>query len=130
MYKIIYSTVVLVALVPLTGCGQSADDLAQTQIDQLNALADAIESGAEQAEIDAIQQKMKAAKDALDGMQLSDEEKKKLAETHSEEMTKALGRLMKANMSKMGGAMKGMMENMPGQMPPMPEGFGEMPQLP
>lgn len=130
MYKTIYSTVVLIALVPLAGCGQSADGLFQQQVDQLNELADAFEVGAEQAEIDAIEKRMKEAKEAFDGLNLSDDEKKRLIEKYGEEMTEASARLMKAQISKMGGAMKGMIKGMEGNMPAMPKGFDKMPPLP
>lgn len=130
MCKMIYSTVVLIALVSLAGCGESADSLVQQQVDQLNELADALEAGAEQAEIDAIEERMKETKEASDGLNLSADEKKRLTEKYGEEEVKAAGRVMKAKMSKMGGAMQGMIEGMKGKMPAMPEGFGKMPQLP
>lgn len=44
------SLVVIVgAVLPLTGCGQDADGLAQQQIDEMNELAAALEAGASMA---------------------------------------------------------------------------------
>ncbi len=125
MYKMIYATVLLTALVPLAGCGQSGDSLAQQQVDQLNELADAMEAKSEQAKIDAIQKRIDATKKAADDLNLSDDAKKKLAEKYGPELTKAMGRVVKVQMSQMQGAMQGamqgMMQGMEKNMPPMPK---------
>ena len=122
MYKMVCSMVALGALTPLIGCGQSADGLFQQQVDQLNALADAMEAGAEQAKIDEIQKQVKETGEALDALGLSEDEVKKVGEKYKEEMVKALGRVMKAQLPSM--------DDMKGKMPPMPSGFGEMPKFP
>lgn len=122
----------IVALLPLAGCGRSADDLMRQQIAQLNAYADALESGADQAEVKAIDQRMRETQEALDNLNLSDEKKKELAEKHGEELGKALGRVMKAGMKQMGGMMQGMtqgmMQGMQGDTPKLPEGFPKPPE--
>jgi len=131
MYKTLCFAVLLAALAPLAGCGQSADTLAQQQVDQLNELADAMESGADNAELDAIGQRMKTTEQAIKDLSLSDAEKQRLAEKYGEELGKATARVMKAGMSKMGGMMKGMMEGMSqGMQGNMPEGFPQPPKLP
>jgi len=130
MCKKLSWTVLLVALLPLVGCGQSADDLVLQQIDQMNEYADAIEAGSDKAEIEAIGKRMKETEKALEDLNLSDDEKKALAEKHGEEMGKAVTRVMKAGMSQLGEAMQGMMKGMQGQTPKLPDGFPQPPKLP
>ena len=124
MYKSLCLAVVLGALVALTGCGRSPDALVEQQIGQMNEWADAIEAGADQAKIDAIEERLTETKKALEELDLSDAEKKKLAEKYGEELGKATARVMKASMSKMGGMMEGMMkgmkEGLKKEMPGMP----------
>ncbi len=128
MYKSWCSLVLLVALVPLSGCGPSADTLMQQQIDQLNELADAIESGADQAKLDEIGQRMKQTKSTIDGLNLSDAQKKRLAEEYGEATVKATARLARANMTKMGGMFQRMIEGLQQGMQGMPNGFGGPPK--
>ncbi|MBN2477218.1 MAG: hypothetical protein JXB62_21600 [Pirellulales bacterium] len=130
MHKTLGLTVLLLALVPLTGCAPSADDLMQQHIDQFNKLADAMESGADQAKLDAVAEEMKLTKEAIEGLKLSDAEKKRLAEKYGKEAKEAGERVMKATMKKMGGAMQGMMKGLQDEMQNMPKGLGEPPQMP
>ena len=134
MYKTLCFAMLLAALVPLAGCGQSADSLVQQQVDQMNELADALESGADKATLDEIGQRMKTNDQAIKDLNLSDAEKQRLSEKFGEEAGKATARVMKASMSKMGGmmegVMKGMSEGMQGKMPEMPKGFPQPPKVP
>ncbi len=112
MSKVLCCGVLLVALVPLMGCSPSPDTLVQRQIDEMNELAEAIESGVDQAKLDAIGKRMQQTKSALEDLDLSDEEKKRLAEKYGKATMEAAARLAKANMSKMGGVMQGMMKGL------------------
>lgn len=124
MYKVLCSAVVLLGLVSLVGCGPDPDALMQRQIDEMNELADALESGAAQAKLDAIGQRLKETKTAAEGLDLSDEEKKRLLEKYGTAAAKATARLAQASLSKMGGAMKEMANEFQQGMQSMPKSFG------
>jgi uncharacterized protein YktA (UPF0223 family) len=126
MYKVFCGSMMAVVLMLQCGCGQSADTLMQQQVDQLNELADAMESGAETAKIEEINKRMKETAEALKGLNISDAEEKRLGEKFNTEVTEATARVAKANMSQMQERMKGMMPDMP-DMPDMSKG---MPKLP
>ena len=129
MYKVLCGSIMAVFLMSQCGCGPSADTLAQQQIDQLNELADAMESGAEKAELEAINKRMEETNKAIKDMDLSDAEKERLTEEFSTEMTEATARVTKAGMSQMQEQMKGMMPDMP-DMPDMSKGMPGMPKMP
>ncbi len=120
MRKAAYVSVLLVAVVPLVGCGKNADSLITQQIADINQLADALESGAEQSKIEALTDRMNATVKALEDLSLSQEEKNKLTEKHGAELLAARTRLTKAMASRMGGMMKGMAESLKGNLPAMP----------
>jgi hypothetical protein len=126
MYKVLCSSIMAVVLMSQCGCGPSADTLARQQIDQLNELADAMESDAKKAELEAINKRMEETNKAIKDMDLSDAEKERLTEAFGTEMTKATARVAKAGMAQMQEQMKELMPNMP-NMPAMPM---EMPNLP
>ena len=114
VYKALCSTVVLVALAALGGCSKNADSLTQKHIDQMNELADAIEAKADQAKIEEISKRMNETAEAIKDLDLSEAERKKLAEKYGAEMKKATARLMSA----MGGKM--LKDLLPKGMPPSP----------
>jgi len=120
MYKMLMSSVVVVALVSLTGCGESADTLAQRQIDHLNELADVMEAGADKAKIRAIQERMEETTTAMKELDLSDEEEERLTKEYGPKLAEAMARVAKAGMSEMQEQMKGVMESMPKKMPALP----------
>ncbi len=125
MYKVLCGSILAVFLVSLCGCGASGDALAKQQIAELNELADAFESGAEEAKIDEISERMEKTGKAFDELGLSDAQKKELDEKYATEMIKAQARIKKAAVSQMQEKMKGMMPGMP-DMPDM----SKMPAIP
>ena len=129
----IFSTTGLIALVLLAGCGQSADSLVQQQVDQWHELADAMEAGAEQTEIDAIQQRMQVTTKAIRALNLSDGQEERLAKNYGGQIAMALPRVMQARMSKPDGAaeeMNRMIEGMRGNRPIGPRSLDDMRPLP
>ncbi len=125
MYKVLCCSILAVFLVSLCGCGASGDALAKQRIADLNELADAFESGAEEAKIDEISERMEKTGKAFDELGLSDAQKKELDEKYATEMIKALARVTKAGMAQRQEKMKGMMPGMP-NMPDM----SKMPAIP
>ena len=126
----LYLMVLLGVLVSAIGCSPSADSLVQRQIGELNELADALEGGADQAKLDAIGERMKETKTALDNLDIPAAEKKRLAEKYAKPASEALARVAKASMSKMGGMMEGMMQGFQGGAQGFPQGFPKPPKLP
>ena len=115
-----------VVLTCFSGCGNSPDSLMKQQISQMNEMADALEKGASESEVEAIQKRMDATGKKLEDLNLSDEEGQKLLERHKEELTKAIQRLLTASMGK---AVKEMGKGFPGMpagggVPGMPAGGG------
>ncbi len=58
MYKVACLSILSIALVSLTGCGDNADSLTKQAIKDMNAMAGAIESGASESEIESIVKRM------------------------------------------------------------------------
>jgi hypothetical protein len=83
----------LLALI-LAGCGSSGESAIREQIHLMNELADALEAGAPQAKLDEISKKMADNGKKLEA--LSEDERKKLVEKHSEERANASMRLANA----------------------------------
>jgi HAMP domain-containing protein len=123
-------TIVLSGLVVLGGCGNNADSLVEKQIAEMDQLADAIESGADQADIEAIGEQLKETGEALEELGLSDKEKEALQEKYDDEITAAQAKLTKALTEQMGEEMQGMMEGMMKNMGAQPQGMPAMPKLP
>lgn len=129
MCKRILSLVLFAALLPLAGCGgQNAESLIQEQIAQLNSYADALESGADETQLESIQGQMEKTKTALDNLKLSDEEKQKLGDKYGKQLTEAAQRVMLAGRKKMGGMMQGAKKRMPVPTPGSPDGMPKSPK--
>lgn len=103
----------LVLCVGLVGCGNSADSLVKQQIDVINDMAEAVENGASQSEMEEIQERGEAINKKIQDLNLSQEEKEKLLERHKDEYSKATSRLAAAMMSKMSDSFKDMGTNFP-----------------
>jgi hypothetical protein len=88
-----------------SGCGASADSLMKDQIKLMNELADAMESNAAESKLADIKKRMDENSKKLDGLKLSEEDKKRLLEKHKDEFAKATGRLMQAAVKQMGKGM-------------------------
>ena len=114
--KRILVSVCCFGLLILGGCGSKADSLMKQQIDFMNDLAEGIESGASQAEMEKIQERGKAISEELVALDLSPDEIKKLTEKHKDAMKEAAQKLQKTMMSKM-------KEDFGGKFPGAP-GFG------
>lgn len=97
MKRIIATAGALMLIVNLSGCSGSAEDVTKKQIDLMNDLADAIEKK-DEAKAKSIAQELKENGEKLKGMNLSDDEKKKIGEKYKDDMLKAVGRLMGAAM--------------------------------
>ncbi len=123
MYKVLCGSILAVVLTSLCGCSPSADTLVQRRIDQLNELADAMESGAEKAKLEELGERVQETTKAVEALELSDAEKKRLAKKYGTQAAKAAARVAKAGMSELQDKMKGMISKMPA----MPKG---MPSLP
>ena len=121
MYKALGLTLLLVALLPLAGCGNSADSLAKQHIADMNRLADALEAGKSPAELASIEKSMKATAERLESLNLSPEEKAELATKYAGPMTQAAMRVMAAGAKRAG-------KEMP-EMPKMPK-MPKMPEMP
>ena len=119
----LFLLVMIAALLPLAGCGQNPDSLAQQQIAEMNELADALEAGAEKAELEKIRDRMQQTKADLENLELSDDEKKELANKYGEELKQAALRLVQASAKQMDGMMRGMTNGAPPQAPGLPAGF-------
>ena len=102
MKKMMIFGALSLSLCLLSGCGGASgpDGLMQEQIDSMNELADAIESGADKSKIEAIQKQMKETEKKLDALKLSDAEKKKLVEKYKDKIAEATGRMMGAALKK------------------------------
>ena len=69
--NLIGSAAVLLAIVPLVGCGDTADSLVSQQIAEMNELADAIESDADEDAIKEIQEPFQMTIQLADSRRLS-----------------------------------------------------------
>jgi hypothetical protein len=99
---------VFVLLCGLSGCGSSADSLMKDQINLMNEMADAIEKGEPEAKLQTLKQRGEEIEKKMKAMNISDAEKKRLEEKYKDDLTKALGRLLKAGMEKGGKDLKGL----------------------
>jgi hypothetical protein len=84
-------------LISVSGCEKSAEDRTKKQIDLMNDLADAIEKK-DEAKAKSVAQELKENGEKLKAMNLSDDDKKKIAEKYKEDLGKALGKLLAAAM--------------------------------
>jgi len=70
------------------------DALTKSLIDELGALADAHQGGADEKEIEALRREASATADKLEKLNLSDSPKKKLREKHDEALRAAIRRAL------------------------------------
>ncbi|HMF12349.1 MAG TPA: hypothetical protein VKE94_08585 [Gemmataceae bacterium] len=105
MNRLIVVACGLLLILGVSGCGSNADSLMKEQIKLMNELADALEGGADQAKIEAINTKMKENGEKLEALKLSEADKKKLAEKYKDDMTKVGARLASAMFKKLGNQM-------------------------
>jgi hypothetical protein len=92
-----------VCVFSLSGCGSSpADSLMNDMVKCLNEMADAMEKKLPEDKVAAIQTRMKEIGEKLEGLKLSEEDKKKLLEKHKDAMAKASERMQKAMMGQLG----------------------------
>lgn len=84
----------------LAGCGSSPESLIEKQISLMNEMADAIEKDAPANDIEKIQEKLEANGKKLEELDLSTDEKAKLADKYKDEMAAAVGRMFKASMGR------------------------------
>ncbi len=115
MSKYCCATVLLIGILPILGCAESSDELFEQQITQMNELAEAIETGADEAKMKEIEDAFKATKEKFDALAVSVEEQSRLAKDHGD-FKKAMDRLTKAKaqalLKQMGDQLPGMMEDM------------------
>jgi hypothetical protein len=97
--KLIVSASVLILLCGVSGCGSNADSLVKDQIRLTNELADALEKK-DEAKIKDLTQKLEDTGKKLDALNLSHDEKKKLAERYKDDLQKAGMRMAKAGMNR------------------------------
>jgi hypothetical protein len=83
----------------VSGCGSDADSLMKQQIQLMNDMADAIEKG-DESKAKELESKAKELEEKMKALNLSDEDKKKLAEKYKADLEKAMGRLMGAALKK------------------------------
>ena len=126
MHKLCCYLMLLGGLLLLAGCGQSGDSMVKEQIDKTNELAEAIESDSAEADIEAIQERLKELAKKI--AELPEEERNQLFEKHKEKLLAALARLAKAQAGKVGPKMEGLIKSMRESMQKgMPEGVPKMP---
>lgn len=106
-------------LLGVTGCGANPDSLMKDQIKAVNEMAEALEKNEPESRISEIKARIEKNNKKMEGLKLSDDDKKKLIERHKDELMRATARLQKAMMSR---AMKDFGSGFPG----MP-GFGGAP---
>lgn len=105
----------LIGLLPILGCAKSGEDLIKDRIDQMNRLADAIASDAEDSELRSIQEDLSLST-AL-WATIPNDEKQRLGEEYGKEVVAASASLTQAVMKKAGARMPpGMMRSMQKQM--------------
>ncbi len=117
MRKVFVLASVIVLSVTAIGCGPDPDALMKDQIKAMNDMAEALENDAPESKLEEIGKRTKEINEKIEGLSLSDEEKKKLVERHKDELTKATVRLQAAMMKKM---MKSMNKAMGSGFPGMP----------
>jgi hypothetical protein len=106
-------------LVGVSGCGTSPDTLRRDQIRAMNDMAEAIEKNEPEGKISEIKARIEQNNKKMEQLKLSDDDKKKLAEKHKDELMQAMTRLQKAMLNR---AAKDFGSGIPG----MPA-FGEKP---
>jgi CTP-dependent riboflavin kinase len=107
-------------LLLFAGCGDSAESLMKQQIADMNAVADAVEAGKSESETKVIFDRMAANGEKLNKMQISDAEKKRLAEKYASELKSAGMRMSKAMMSGAETMMQGMVKGLGDAVPSQP----------
>ena len=123
MKRLASAACVLILLSKLTGCGSggsSADSLMKEQIKLMNELAEAMESGADQSKVEALNKKLNETAEKFKALKLSEDDTKKLAEKYKDDLGKAVMRLMAASF-------KGPASKMGDIKVPDPGGFGGTP---
>lgn len=88
--------IVTVLLMATTGCAKSPDALMKQGIDQMNDLAVALEKKESPDRIKSLAEKLKSTLEKLDGLKISEDEKKKLGEKYKDDLGKAAIKLMSA----------------------------------
>lgn len=116
---IVVMSISLVALA--VGCAPSPDSLVKQQVDCMNDMADAIEDGASEKEVEKLKTRAESISEKLDEMELTEEEKRELFERHREEIEAAMRRLQEAALARMTNNLK------EGMMGPGGSGFPSFP---
>jgi hypothetical protein len=104
MRNIILVACGLVLVAGVNGCGSSAEKLMKEQIKLMDEFSEALEKGAEPSKLEEVGKRMRENVMKYEGLNLSDEKKKKLGEKYAAEVSKASTRLnaaMKKNMDKL-----------------------------
>ena len=82
-------------ILAVSGCGSNPDSLIKEQIKNVNELASALENDAPQAELDKLQDRIKALEKKLEALDLSTSENRELLERHKAELVPAMQRLQR-----------------------------------
>jgi hypothetical protein len=123
MRKLLVSASLVVLACGVSGCGgANGDSLMKEQVKDMNDLAAALESKAPEAKVKELSTKLQETEKKLKALNLSEDEKKKLAERHRDELVKASMRLAQAGMNKAMGDFGNVFGGFPGA-GELPAGF-------
>lgn len=100
MKSAVRMTVLVGLALVFSGCGSKPDRLVQKQIALMNEMADEIESGGSEDDIKQVRGRLEENSKKLEELDLSEEEITRLKEKYEDEMSEAMGRMMKASMSR------------------------------